>query len=581
MIPPKKEQTLTMTRFSRCAILTLALGLFSGAPAWAQGFSGSYLAARSAMIDNDFDAAAQYYARALVRDPGNTDIMQNAIMALVGRGKIDRAIAVARRLQGNSENEVVANMLVMADLVNKGEYGAAREQLDNGEGIGPLVDGLMLAWMQVGQGDMSSALTTFDEVSQKPGLQAFGLYHKALALALAGDLEGADEILSGKTGAEIPNTRRGIIAHAEILSQLERNTDALARIDEVFGAEPDPSLTAIRQNLLAGENLPLNSISDPKEGVAEVFYSVAGALAAEIDQDRGLGRMVLVYARMASHLRPDHVDAILLAAGLLENMEQYELATAAYDQISRDDPSFFAAEFGRAQALGDSGNPDGKIEVLKQLSETFADQAEVHTTLGDSYRQQSQFEEAVASYDRAISLLNDNGEAGWVPYYTRGITLERLDNWDAAEADFRKALELNPDQPNVLNYLGYSFVELQINLDEALDMIERAVAARPNDGFITDSLGWVLYRLGRYEEAVGHMELAAELKPVDPIINDHLGDVYWAVGRRREAEFQWSRAMSFEPEEEDETRIRRKLEVGLDVVLKEEGADPISLANDG
>ncbi|MEO1239893.1 MAG: tetratricopeptide repeat protein, partial [Pseudomonadota bacterium] len=168
----------------------------------------------------------------------------------------------------------------------------------------------------------------------------------------------------------------------------------------------------------------------------------------------------------------------------------------------------------------------------------------------------------------------------WVVHFARGITHEREDRWEEAEADFRKALELNPGQPQVLNYLGYSFVEMNTNMEEALELIEQAVEGRPDSGFITDSLGWALYRLGRYDEAVVHMERAVELEPVDPIINDHLGDVYWAVGRHREAEFQWHRALSFEPEEEDAERIRRKLEVGLDVVLEEEGAPALRMAND-
>ena len=160
-----------------------------------------------------------------------------------------------------------------------------------------------------------------------------------------------------------------------------------------------------------------------------------------------------------------------------------------------------------------------------------------------------------------------------------------MGEWDRAEADFRTALELNPGQPQVLNYLGYSLVEKQIKLDEALEMIEQAVAASPDSGYIVDSLGWVLYRLGRYDEAVGHMERAVELMPVDPVVNDHLGDVYWAVGRAREAQFQWMRALSFvDPEEvdgeADPDRMRRKLEVGLDVVLAEEGADPLKVADD-
>jgi Flp pilus assembly protein TadD len=157
--------------------------------------------------------------------------------------------------------------------------------------------------------------------------------------------------------------------------------------------------------------------------------------------------------------------------------------------------------------------------------------------------------------------------------------------WEQAEADFRAALELRPNQPQVLNYLGYSLVEKQAKLDEALDMIKRAVIAEPESGYIVDSLGWVLYRLGRYEEAVEHMERAVELMPLDPVVTDHLGDVYWAVGRVREARFQWSRALSFIDEEDDTgeadpIRIRRKLEIGLDTVLAEEGAQPLRYASD-
>ena len=195
------------------------------------------------------------------------------------------------------------------------------------------------------------------------------------------------------------------------------------------------------------------------------------------------------------------------------------------------------------------------------------------------------FEESVAPYNDALSLIEDPGEQHWIIYFARGISHERIDQWENAEADFRKALELRPDQPQVLNYLGYSYLEMQTNYEEALDMIERAVALRPDSGYIIDSLGWGLFRLGRYEEAVGHMEKAVEKMPIDPIVNDHLGDVYWAVGRYREAEFQWHRALSFitedtDPQDVDAERIRRKLEIGLDAVLEEEGEPPLQMVED-
>ena len=323
--------------------------------------------------------------------------------------------------------------------------------------------------------------------------------------------------------------------------------------------------------------MPFDFLTSVQDGLAEVFYTVAGALNGEASDS-----YTLLYARIGTHLRPTHTDAILLSAALLSRQDQFDLATAAYDSVPREDPSYHMAEMARSDALVRAGNPDAAIEVLSQLTETHGDLPSVHSSLGDALRRQERFDEATAAYDAALALYDTPAANHWILYYARGITHEREDRWPLAEADFRMALDLNPNQPNVLNYLGYSMVEMQVNLDEALDMIERAVAAQPDSGYITDSLGWVLYRMGAYDDAVGYMERAVELMPADPIINDHLGDVYWAVGRQIEAEFQWKRALSFDPEEDEAERIRRKLEVGLDVVLDAEGAAPLHVvADDG
>jgi Flp pilus assembly protein TadD len=227
----------------------------------------------------------------------------------------------------------------------------------------------------------------------------------------------------------------------------------------------------------------------------------------------------------------------------------------------------------RAATQRAAGDPEAGIETLRALAAAHGDAIEVQSALGDALRVAEQFEEAAEAYSRAIALVDTPRPMHWVLFYTRAIAYERLRQWDLAEADFRKALELEPGQPLVLNYLGYSLVEQRRNLDEALDMIERAVAGQPDDGYITDSLGWVLYRLGRYEEALPHMLRAVELLPADAVINDHLGDVLWKVGRHREAEFQWRRALSLGPADDlDMDRVRRKLDVGLDEVLAGETA---------
>jgi tetratricopeptide (TPR) repeat protein len=471
-------------------------------------------------------------------------------------------------------------MVLIADLVMREDFDGVLKRLDNNGGIGPLADRLVSAWAKLGQGQAAAAFEEFDAVAEQPGMSGFANYHKAMALVVVGDFEGANSLFSSRDADDVSVTRRGAMARAEVLSQLDRNTDALRILRLAFGNATDPELDALLVALGAGKKVPFTQVSSVSDGIAEVFYSLAGALRGEAGAE-----YTLLYARLAYSLRPKHIDALLLSAELLEELGQFDLAIDAYKKVPRTDTASHTAELGRAAALRRSGKPDAEIEVLEQLARRFPDMAIVQSTLGDALRNQDRFVDAVASYDRALELVPEGSRGRWFIHYARAISYERLDKWDQAEVDFRAALDLNPDQPQVLNYLGYSLVEKQINLVEALDMIERAVRARPDSGFIVDSLGWVLYRLGRYDEAVAHMERAVELLAVDPVVNDHLGDVYWAVGRKREAEFQWSRALSFSDLSEvdgeaDPDRMRRKLEIGLDAVLLEEGLELKKVAND-
>jgi len=559
---------------------TAALSLATAPPALAEnGLSGAYLAARHASALSDYRAAAEFYSKALARDPSNPLLLESAVLAFTGLGQVERAVPIARRLAQLGGDNQVAQLVLLADELQRGAYDAALADFDAGRQIGPLVDRLITAWSHFGEGRMGEALESFDAAAEERGLAAFASYHKALALAAVGDFEGAEAIFSGENGRALRATRRGALAYAQILSQLERGAEAAALIEDSFGLELDPGLADLRDRLAAGEALPYTTIRDAGDGAAEVFFTVAGALRGEASD-----AFTLLYSRIAEYLRPDHVDAILLSATLLEAQDRFELAAEAYQQVPADDPSFYVAEMGRAETLEKTGKTEAAVEVLFQLSKTHGEVAVVHVTLGDMLSRLKRYDEAVRAYDKAVALIDGTGANQWVVFYARGIAHERTGNWQASEADFLKALDLNPEEPRVLNYLGYSYVEKQMKLDEALDMIERAVAARPNSGYITDSLGWVLYRLGRYDEAVPHMERATELMPIDPVVNDHLGDVLWAVGRRTEAEFQWKRALSFydfdnPTPDVDPERIRRKLEVGLDKVLVEEGKDPISVAN--
>lgn len=569
--------SLRLTRL----VLSLAGGL--AGPALADGVAGPYLAGRVASIQSDYQAAATYFTRSLLADPANPDIQTNALLAELGLGDFDKAEVIARAVGVDGGGNGLADLAILAVLAKKGDFAGVLAEMDKGRSAGELVDGFFRGWAELGAGRMSEAADAFDALAGKREVASFALFHKALALASVGDFEGADAILSGDAAGPINATRRSIIAHAQILSQLERNADAVELITKVMGEAPaDPVAAGLLADLKAGKMVPFDLIRTPTDGVAEVFLAVSSALSNDMQPgDNRASVDVLLFARTAQYLRPDLSEASLLAAGTLESQGQHELAIAAYGQIPADSPDHLEAELGRADALIASDRMDAAIEVLQQLAKAQPERVQVWAALGDTLRRTERFEEAISAYDKALALVPAPQPQHWALFYARAICHERQKDWPKAEADFRAALKLSPEQPQVLNYLGYSYLEMHTNLDEALSMIDRAAKAQPENGAISDSLGWAYYRLGRYSEAEAEMERAIQLEPVDPVVNDHLGDVYWAVGRKREAEFQWKRALSFKPEEAEANRIRRKLEIGLDAVLKEEGAAPLTVTTNG
>ena len=534
------------------------------------GDAGAYLAASVAATEADYQSAAAWYARAVLADPTNPALLDGSVVSNLGIGEIGLAAEMARRLLDTGTKSQTAYLALIARNAKADDYAAILKDAAAGNSAGALVDDLVVAWANLGLGQMSEATETFDKIAKTKGLEAFGLYHKALALAQAGDFEGADEILSGRAAGPLVVMRRGAIAQIEILSQLERNPEAIALIDRSFVPGNDLQIDDLRRRLVAGEPLPFDIVRNATDGLAEVFFTTATALNGEADDG-----YTMIYARIAAHLRPDHTEAILMTAGLLEKQGQHDLATAAYALIPPTDPAFHIAEIGRADATFAAGRKEASLEILQALARSHAQLLTVQLALADGLRRQERFADALKPYDAAIAMVATPGPQHWSIFYSRGICRERNGDFALAEADMRKALELQPNEPQVLNYLGYSLVDRGEKLDEALAMIERAVAGKPDSGYIIDSLAWAYYRLGRYSEALAPMEQASLLEPVDPVVTDHLGDVYWAVGRTREAEFQWRRALSFAPLEKDATRIRLKLEVGLDAILAQEGAAPV------
>lgn len=537
----------------------------------ARGMLGAYLAGRQASELSDFQAAEQYYTRALALDQSNAQTYERLLFAQLALGHIRNAKPIADRFAASGFDSQFANMVILTDLSQKKKFDQVLARLEDGTGIGSLVDGLIKGWALSGKGDIQGASAAFDAMAAEPGLSGFAVYHKWLMLASVGKFEQAEKEFSKIENDPTQMTRRAVILRIKGMLQQGQHAQAATYMDALFKGDMDPELAALRAVIDSGATVDF-PVSSAEMGIAEVFYAIADVLSSDSDDE-----YTLIYGRLAEYLNPAHIDAILLNANVLDRLGQYSLSAQTYLKIPQDNPIYYVAELGRVDTLRKSGRIDAAIEGLTQLARSHGDISDVHTSLGNILRREERYEEAIDAYDRAIALFDEADKKQWFTVYGRAICYERLNLWEPAEADFRRALELSPNQPQILNYLGYSMVEKKINLDEAQALIEKAVDLSPDSGYIIDSLGWVLFRLGKYQEAVPHLEKAAELMSIDPIVNDHLGDAYWAVGRKLEAKFQWQRALSFDPEEKEADRIRRKLDVGLDAVLKEEGADPLAL----
>lgn len=532
----------------------------------AETLSGAYLAARQAARSTDVAEAARYFSAALARDRDNVALMEQVVIYRTAAGDVAGALPTAKRLEAIEPGHRMAALLLTAEAIRTGDYADASARIEAQPGAyHPLVAAMLGAWAAFGMGDEAKADAAFAALDDRPIFTIFSGFHQGLMRHARGDAAGAVEAY--KRAADEMTTPSGRIAraYAAALRDVGDAEGARALYDGAASLTvADPVMEADIAALDAGA-APQRLVTDTAEGAAEALYGLAAALGRD-----GEERLSLFYTRTALYLRPGFDEAALLAAELLDEEAQYTLAIDAYEAIPTASPLSRAAEIGRAEALLANGDEAEAVEALRALTRRAPDAIDAHVALGDIFRRSDRFAEGAVAYDAAIKLMEAQGRPNWVLYYERGICYERSGEWEKAEADFFKALELREDQPLVLNYLGYSWLEKGLNIDRAMEMIAKAVEQRPEDGYIVDSLGWGHYLLKEYPEAVENLERAVELRPVDPVINDHLGDALWQVGRRLEAAFQWRRALSFGPEPDEAKRIKDKLDQGLDAVLAEE-----------
>ena len=527
--------------------------------------AGKYLAGRFARRSRDFGSAARLLTDALELDKENRRIRRQAFFALVASGRFDEAAKLANLIVDGSNGAPISNLTLVVEDVRAQQFEQAAKRLVNmpKRGMNTFTSPLLVAWLYFARGEVDKAVKALDGLSKVASFAGLRNLHVGLIMDLAGNPVAAEEAL--KKSAKKTPSLRVVQAYGRFLERSGRPKEA-KKLYQDFVAKADGanSLEAAFQRLKSGRK-PERLVNNTNQGMAEVFFNLSGTLAQSRSTD-----LALIYGRFALRLRPDFPLVQVLLGGLRVSLNRKNEALALYDAVSPSSPLFWAARLRKAETLDELKRTDEAIAQLKQMAGERADQYEPLTRLGDMLRAKKRYAEAASSYSQAVKRIGELAKSHWSLLYARGIAYERSKQWPKAEADFLGALKLSPEQPFVLNYLGYSWVDRGLHLDRAKGMIERAVQLRPNDGYIVDSLGWVLYRLRDYEGAARRLERAVILRPDDPTINDHLGDAYWRVGRFLEARFQWRRALSLDPDKKDIPTIEKKLQRGLaDVPTKD------------
>ena len=522
--------------------------------------SGNYLAALVAGSERDTVAAATFFREALRSDPRHPNLIERAFVAAVSNGNMQDAFGLADRVVVHDPSNSLAHLALGVKAIKAKRFAAARAYFAKG-GAGQqqrdITATLLTAWSYAGGRDTHRALNLVAKLRGE-NFGVFRDYHAALIADAANDSQEALKRIKAAYAAD-KNMLRLVDAYARFMVRYGDRDEALRAYEAFDQILPNhPIVAAARADIKAGKPLePL--VKDAREGAAEVLYGLGAA-----GNQQGDELAAMIYLRLALYLTPQNSLAIITLGDIYERLKQNEQAIDVYEMVRENDPLRTTADIQTGQILEALGRPDEAAKFLKRIVDENPKNEDALSALGNLHRAHKHYAEAIETYSRALAVTGKPEKANWPIYYFRGISYEREKKWPEAEADLVQALALYPDQPLVLNYLGYSWVDQGMNLDEAFNMLRRAVELRPTDGYIVDSLGWANYKLGRNDEAVKQLERAIDLKPSDPVINDHLGDAYWRAGRKLEAHFQWNHARDLDPEPEDKVKILHKIEQGLD-----------------
>ncbi|WP_273760071.1 tetratricopeptide repeat protein [Bartonella sp. ML70XJBT.G] len=528
-------------------------------------FTGAYLAGRVANHENKIDLAIHYFKQALSYKPDNIETQKELLEAMLSVGNFKEAVQQAKKLKEQNVITPFVSLTLSIESLIKRDYKNAHLLLQSkgppARHNNPIPE-LIGAWITFGSGQKAQAIADLEKIKGPDWYSLFIHYHLALMNDLAERTQEAKkhfiQALNNKQGNLIaPNTyERIIIAYASF--QLRHNMRNQA-LQTMRHGEQMLSGREVLKNILKkiekGASLE-RLVKTPQQGAGEVLYNFGTAL-----NYKNSGPIARIFKQLSFALYPQS-DATLFQLALISaKLNNPDQAIKLYRALPPKSPYYKDGQLQLAFLLANHNNYNESIKLLHALNKKFPNDRAMLITLAAFYMQDHKFVEATKVLDRAIAQIKNFQRDDWKLFYQRGIAFERLDQWSKAESDLRKALEFVPNQPQVLNYLGYSLVDRDQKLEESLNILQKASALQPQNSYILDSLGWAYYKLKQYNKAVQILENAVKLQPEDPTLNDHLGDAYWQVGRKREAIFQWNHAI--DNEAKDSKKIEKKLKFGL------------------
>ena len=533
-----------------------------------QSLAGSWLAGRAAANANNWDAASHYFASAYGFDPNNALLFEQALTALINNGQVAEARQLVKLVRDEAAAQKIApnfspataQIMVLLDVlqaVQTKDWVAAQKALPQylDQGFGQYLKPFLQAWVSVGQGHADTAEKILQaSLQSKPILRNLYHIHLALLAENMGRHKVAEKFYNNALQSNL--SIRSVWLAAEFYLRQNQPQKAIKLVKALQANLPGSPLPPVYLDYLKTANPKAVQATAPQplEGLTAVLFDLASVL-----QQEQSGRVALLYAQLARSLNPDDAFVQILTGDLLATDKFFDKAQTYYQAVPKTHPLWVLAQLRAAQTLEEAGKVNAAITVLENLATMPHIAPAMHEQMGDVWRRAEKFEQALPHYDRAIAAINKPSEADWPVFFARGMCYERLKNWAKAEPDLQQALDLDPENPQILNYLGYSWADQGHNLNKAHDLVAQALEQAPNDAYIMDSMGWVLYKMGKFKAAVRYLEQAASELADDPVINDHLGDAYWQAGRQSEARVQWQRAID-QAEGAEDQELKKQLQ---------------------